>query len=48
MLAEGGLDAENLVTSTVPLSRAIQKGFEELVNNPAGHIKILIRPDLQK
>jgi (R,R)-butanediol dehydrogenase/meso-butanediol dehydrogenase/diacetyl reductase len=45
MLAGGTLDAEQLVTSVVPLSNAIKGGFEELINNRDAHVKILIQPD---
>ena len=44
LLKEGILDAESMVTAVVPLSDAIKGGFEELVNNAAMHVKILIQP----
>lgn len=44
MLTDGSLNVEKLVTSVVPLSRAIQDGFDELVSNPATHVKILVQP----
>lgn len=34
--------AGKLITSVVPLSQAVQGGFQELVNNAAAHVKILI------
>ncbi|CAG7935847.1 unnamed protein product [Penicillium olsonii] len=44
MLADGRLDAEQMITSIVPLSKAVVGGFDELVHNRAAHIKILIKP----
>lgn len=44
LLAEGKLDVEQMVTSIVPLSKAVEGGFEELVHNREAHIKILIKP----
>lgn len=44
MLAEGKLDAEQMITSIVPLSNIVDGAFEELVHNRDGHIKILITP----
>ncbi|KAL2828069.1 chaperonin 10-like protein [Aspergillus pseudoustus] len=37
-------DAQQMVTSVVPLSRAVEGAFEQLVHNRGAHIKILIRP----
>ncbi|CAG8938056.1 unnamed protein product [Penicillium salamii] len=44
LLAEGKLDAEQMITSIVPLSKVVEEGFEELVHNREAHIKILIKP----
>ncbi|KAL3459055.1 chaperonin 10-like protein [Aspergillus heterothallicus] len=44
LLAEHRLDAEQMVTSVVPLSRVVEGAFDELVHNSGAHIKILIRP----
>lgn len=46
ILAQGKIAAEKLITSIVPLSNIIKGGFEELINNKAAHVKILIQPDL--
>lgn len=43
-LATGTIKAEDLVTSVVPLEKAVEGGFMELINNKAQHIKILIQP----
>jgi threonine dehydrogenase-like Zn-dependent dehydrogenase len=44
LLAEKKLDAEQMVTSIVPLASAVEGAFEELVYNSGAHIKILVRP----
>jgi (R,R)-butanediol dehydrogenase/meso-butanediol dehydrogenase/diacetyl reductase len=44
-LRDGTIPAEDMVTSIVPLSKAIEGGFLELINNKAAHVKILIQPD---
>lgn len=44
LLAEHRLDAEQMVTSVVPLSRAVEGAFDELVHNSGAHTKILIKP----
>lgn len=44
LLAEKKLDAEQMVTSVAPLSRAVEGAFEELVHNSGAHVKILIKP----
>ncbi|KAE8143816.1 chaperonin 10-like protein [Aspergillus pseudotamarii] len=44
MLAEGKLEAEQMITSIIPLSEVVKGGFEELVHNREAHIKILIKP----
>lgn len=36
---------EDMITSIVPLSEAIQRAFLELINNTSAHVKILIQPD---
>lgn len=43
LLAEKRLDAEQIVTSVVPLSRAVEGAFE-LVHSSGAHVKILIKP----
>ena len=43
LMADGRIDPTPLVTSVVPLEDAVEKGFEELVNNKAANIKILLR-----
>lgn len=44
LLAENKLDAEQMVTSVVPLSRAVEGAFEELIYNSGAHVKLLIQP----
>ena len=44
-LASNAIPAERLITAVVPLSRAVEDGFLELINNKAKHVKILIQPD---
>jgi (R,R)-butanediol dehydrogenase/meso-butanediol dehydrogenase/diacetyl reductase len=41
----GKIPFENMVTAVVPLSNAVDGGFDELVRNKAAHVKILIQPD---
>jgi (R,R)-butanediol dehydrogenase/meso-butanediol dehydrogenase/diacetyl reductase len=36
---------EEMITSIVPLSNAVEGGFLELIHNKAEHVKILIQPD---
>ncbi|KAF2120990.1 alcohol dehydrogenase [Lophiotrema nucula] len=43
-LASGALPAEDLITSVVPLSKAVEGAFEELINNKDSHVKILVQP----
>jgi (R,R)-butanediol dehydrogenase / meso-butanediol dehydrogenase / diacetyl reductase len=43
-LADGTVPAEAMITSVVPLEKAVQGGFLELINNKAEHVKILIQP----
>jgi len=43
LLADGTVDAGGLVTSRVPLQDAVEKGFEELLNNKEDNIKVLIK-----
>jgi (R,R)-butanediol dehydrogenase / meso-butanediol dehydrogenase / diacetyl reductase len=45
LLAENKLNAEQMITSIVPLSNIVDGGFRELINNKAEHVKILIQPD---
>ncbi|KAL1970763.1 hypothetical protein VTN77DRAFT_2597 [Rasamsonia byssochlamydoides] len=44
-LDKGTIPAEEMITSIVPLSNAVEGGFMELINNKAAHVKILIQPD---
>lgn len=44
MLAQGSLNAEQMISPIVPMSDVIDKGFKELINNREGHVKILIKP----
>ena len=44
VLASGRIRAEDMITSVVPLEKAVQGGFLELINNKAEHVKILIQP----
>jgi (R,R)-butanediol dehydrogenase/meso-butanediol dehydrogenase/diacetyl reductase len=43
LLADGRLDASRLVTATVPLKDAAKKGFEKLIQDKEGNIKILLQ-----
>ena len=36
-------EAAKLITAIVPLERVVEEGFDELVNNAAGHVKILVQ-----
>ncbi|KAL2846376.1 hypothetical protein BJY01DRAFT_263340 [Aspergillus pseudoustus] len=45
LLSSGGLPAEEMITFVVPLSDAIERGFQELIVNKTSHVKILIQPD---
>lgn len=45
-LDSGRVPAEDMITSIVPLNEVVQKGFLELINNKAAHVKILIQPPL--
>jgi (R,R)-butanediol dehydrogenase/meso-butanediol dehydrogenase/diacetyl reductase len=42
LLSEGKVDFGPLITDRVPLQNAVDRGFEALVNDPEGHLKILI------
>jgi (R,R)-butanediol dehydrogenase/meso-butanediol dehydrogenase/diacetyl reductase len=44
-MASGKIPFEQMVTAVVPLSNIIEGGFKELMNNKAGHVKILIQPN---
>ncbi|KAF4551117.1 Alcohol dehydrogenase GroES-like domain-containing protein 14 [Elsinoe fawcettii] len=44
-MAAGKIPFEQMITSVVPLSKAVDGGFNELLNNKAQHVKILIQPD---
>ncbi|KAA8904629.1 hypothetical protein TRICI_005435 [Trichomonascus ciferrii] len=43
-LGAGRLDPTDMITSVVPLSQVVQRGFKELLTNRQNHIKILIKP----
>ena len=43
-LESGNVPAEDMITSIVPLNDVLQKGFMELINNKAAHVKILVEP----
>lgn len=47
ILADAKVDAEQMITSIVPLSNIIDGGFRELIDNKAAHVKILIQPGRQ-
>jgi (R,R)-butanediol dehydrogenase/meso-butanediol dehydrogenase/diacetyl reductase len=42
LLRRGKVDFEPLITDRVPLANAVDRGFEPLVANPEGHLKVLI------
>lgn len=42
ILSRKGEEAEKLITAVVPLERVVEDGFDELVGNAAGHVKILV------
>ncbi|KAF2096105.1 GroES-like protein [Rhizodiscina lignyota] len=44
-MSSGKIPFEQMITAVVPLSNAVDGGFEELVRNKAKHVKILIQPD---
>ncbi|KAJ4243825.1 hypothetical protein NW762_014702 [Fusarium torreyae] len=44
LLAQGNLNAEQMITSIIPLSNIIKGGFDELLHNREAHCKILIKP----
>ncbi|KAH8817500.1 alcohol dehydrogenase [Xylogone sp. PMI_703] len=47
VLEHGRIPAiEDMITSIVPLSNAVNGAFLELINNTANHVKILIQPDV--
>lgn len=39
-------EVKNLVTAVIPIKDCAEKGFKELINNNAKHIKILVTPHL--
>ncbi|MFC1942556.1 2,3-butanediol dehydrogenase [Chloroflexota bacterium] len=43
LLADGRIDAGRLITAKVPLKDAVEKGFEELINNKDKNLKILLQ-----
>ena len=44
-MAAGKIPFDQMITSVVPLSKVVEGGFMELMNNKAEHVKILIKPD---
>jgi (R,R)-butanediol dehydrogenase/meso-butanediol dehydrogenase/diacetyl reductase len=42
LLHEGKVDFESLITDRVPLASAVDRGFKPLVDDPEGHLKVLI------
>lgn len=44
LLANGQLQAKPLITGRIKLDDIVEKGFEELVNNKATNIKIIVSP----
>jgi (R,R)-butanediol dehydrogenase / meso-butanediol dehydrogenase / diacetyl reductase len=42
LLHQGKVDFEPLITDRVPLPSAVERGFKPLVDDPEGHLKILI------
>lgn len=43
LLASRAIPAEKMISSVVPLANIIEGGFQELINNKAKHVKILIQ-----
>lgn len=43
-ISDSRLDAERMVTATVPLEQAVEGGFKELLDRKGSHVKILIQP----
>ncbi|KAH8425402.1 2,3-butanediol dehydrogenase [Aspergillus melleus] len=43
-LVSGKVPAQDMITSIVPLSEVVQRGFLELINHKAAHVKILVEP----
>jgi (R,R)-butanediol dehydrogenase/meso-butanediol dehydrogenase/diacetyl reductase len=43
LLADRTIDADKLITSVIPLSDAVENGFEKLLSNKEDNIKILLR-----
>ncbi len=44
LIEDGRIDPSGLVTGTVKLQDAVEKGFKELINHPDKHVKILVQP----
>lgn len=44
MLANGGFDAEAMISDHIPLDRLVEDGFEELLHHADSHLKILVDP----
>jgi (R,R)-butanediol dehydrogenase / meso-butanediol dehydrogenase / diacetyl reductase len=42
MIARGTFNPEKLITGKISLKDTVEKGFEELLNNKEGHLKILL------
>lgn len=45
LIADNRIKMESIVTSKILLEDIVEKGFEELINHPADHMKILVTPD---
>ncbi len=43
-LADGRVKVDSLISSRIKLDEIIEKGFKELIENPAKHIKIIVSP----
>lgn len=43
LLADGSVNASQLITSKIPLKDAVEKGFEQLINNKEDNIKVLLQ-----
>jgi (R,R)-butanediol dehydrogenase / meso-butanediol dehydrogenase / diacetyl reductase len=44
MIADGRLPSRELITKRIALADVVEEGFEELVRNRAGHVKIIVEP----
>lgn len=43
MMGRDEIEVEKLITAVIPLERIVEDGFEELLCNPAKHIKIVVQ-----